>query len=70
MNMTRKGENAGIDPFESYITIASACQRVFRTNFLKENCIGIIPVHGYKPEQRQSVKAFTVAEVHVPYAGC
>ena len=56
-SMTRKGENAGIDPFESSITIASAGQRVFCTNFLEEKCIGIIPVHGYKPEQKQSVKA-------------
>ena len=46
-----------IDPFEKSITIASACQRVFRTNFLKENSIGIIPTHGYNPQQNQSVKA-------------
>ena len=48
-----------IDPFKKTITIASACQRVFRTNFLQENTIGIIPSHGYNPEQTQSVKALS-----------
>ena len=47
----------GIDPFEKSITIASACQRVFRNNFLKENTIGIIPAHGYNPKHKQSIKA-------------
>ena len=47
-----------IDPYEKNITIASACQRVFRTNFLKENTTGIIPTHGYKLEQTQSMKGF------------
>ncbi|XP_045215064.2 uncharacterized protein LOC123565260 [Mercenaria mercenaria] len=46
-----------VDPFKKNITIASACQTVFRTNFLKENTIGIIPTHGYNPEQVQSIKA-------------
>ncbi|XP_045211635.2 uncharacterized protein LOC123563108 [Mercenaria mercenaria] len=46
-----------IDPFEQCITIASACNLVFRTNFLEQDSIGIIPHHGYKPEQMQSVKA-------------
>ncbi len=31
----------GIDPFEKCLTIASACQMVYRTNFLKENTIAI-----------------------------
>jgi hypothetical protein len=30
-----------IDPFEKCLTIASACQLVYRTNFLKENTIAI-----------------------------
>ena len=46
-----------IDPFEKSITIASACQRVFRTKFLEKDCIGIIPTHGYNPNQNQSTKA-------------
>ena len=47
----------GIDPFEKNITFASACQRVFKKNFLQLNTIALIPHHGYKPEQNQSVKA-------------
>jgi hypothetical protein len=38
-----------IDPFEKCQTIASACNLVFRTNFLKENTIAILPPHGYHP---------------------
>jgi len=34
-----------IDPFESCITIASACNLVIRTNFLESESIGIIPPH-------------------------
>ncbi len=47
----------GIDPFERCITIASACNLVFRTNFLQPDTIALIPHHGYNPEQKQSVKA-------------
>jgi len=46
-----------IDPFESCITIASACNLVIRTNFLESESIGIIPPHGYRPQQNQSRKA-------------
>ncbi len=34
-------DSTGIDPFEKCLTIASACQLVYRTNFLKENTIAI-----------------------------
>ena len=33
-----------IDPFEKCLTIASACNLVFRKNFLKENTNAIIPL--------------------------
>ena len=46
-----------IDPFEKSITIASACNLVFRTNFLQTETIGLIPHHGYNPEQKNSIKA-------------
>ena len=46
-----------IDPFSQCITIASACNLVFRTNFLKAETIALIPHHGYNPEQKQSRKA-------------
>ena len=46
-----------IDPFEKCLTIASACNLVFRTNFLEEDTIAIIPPHGYCPEHKQSILA-------------
>ena len=47
----------GIAPFATCITIASACNLVFRTNFLRPETIGIIPAQGYRPDEKQSVKA-------------
>ncbi|WAR15803.1 hypothetical protein MAR_030397 [Mya arenaria] len=35
---------------------ACACNLVFRTNFLAHESIAIIPPHGYRPEEKQSVK--------------
>ncbi|XP_071503405.1 uncharacterized protein [Diadema antillarum] len=45
-----------IDPFKN-ITIASACNTVFRTKFLKPNSIGLIPTHGYRWKDRHSLLA-------------
>ena len=47
----------GIDSFATCITIAFACNLVFRTNCLRPETIGIIPAQGYRPEEKQSVKA-------------
>lgn len=44
-------------PFEESTTIASACSRVYRKNFLKKDRIGIIPTGGYRWGQNQSRKA-------------
>ena len=57
MDVTCKDELQGIDPFGSCITIASACNLVFRRSFLDNESIGIIPANGYTPEHRQSIKA-------------
>ena len=38
----------GMDPFESFITIASACNMVYRSKFLIKDTIGIIPTSGYR----------------------
>ncbi|CAC5375852.1 unnamed protein product [Mytilus coruscus] len=58
MAMTTKDSNKdGIDPFEKCITIASACNLVFRKNFLRPETIGIIPAQGYNPEEKHSIKA-------------
>jgi hypothetical protein len=43
-----------IDSFEKCLTIASAGNLVFRTNFLKENTIAILPPHCYRLETKQS----------------
>ena len=45
------------DPFAQCLTIAFACNLVFRKMFLKENTIAVIPPCGYKPENKQSVIA-------------
>jgi len=57
MTVTSKDENPGIDPFENCITIASACNLVFRRNYLDHESIGIIPSDGYHLQQKQSMKA-------------
>lgn len=56
--LTKKDGKDGIDPFSKCITIASACNLVFRTLFLEPETIGIIPAHGYRPEEKQSVMAY------------
>lgn len=57
MEITTQDDIKGIDPFEQSITIASVCNLVYRTLYLKSEQIGIIPPHGYRPEQKQSIKA-------------
>ncbi|XP_052817114.1 uncharacterized protein LOC128243395 [Mya arenaria] len=57
-DITHKNDIPGIDPFEKCLTIASACNLVFRRNFLEHESIGIIPSHGYRPEEKQSVMAY------------
>ncbi|XP_071509045.1 uncharacterized protein [Diadema antillarum] len=46
--------DTGIDPFENCITIASACNLVFRRNFLEPYTIAVIPPRGYCPQDVQS----------------
>lgn len=58
INLTKKGDNKGIDPLEKCVTIASACNLVYRTNFLAPESIAIIPPHGYRPEEKQSIMAY------------
>lgn len=43
-----------IDPFMDANTIAGACNKVFRSNYLKPNTIGIIPQNGYRFVDNQS----------------
>ncbi|XP_033221231.1 probable DNA polymerase [Belonocnema kinseyi] len=43
---------ANVDPFIESIIIASACSKVFRTNDLKADQIGVIPNDGYRRADR------------------
>ena len=47
----------GINAFDKCITIASACNLVFRTKFHKPETIGIIPAQGYRSDEKHSTKA-------------
>jgi len=47
-------EKMSIDPFLSSVTIASACNKIYRKLFMKENTIGIIPYNGYNHNDKQS----------------
>ena len=58
-------ETCHLDPFKYCVTIASACNRVFRQEFLEEDTIGLIPPQGYQPARRYSVMALKwLAWVH------
>ena len=46
-----------LDPFLTSLTIASACNKVFRKHYLKKNIIGIIPHGGYRRSDKQSIIA-------------
>lgn len=43
-----------VDPFLEAVTIASACNLVFRRNHLKPNTIGLVPKDGYRMTDMQS----------------
>ena len=47
-----------INPFECCITIASLCNLIFRTMFLKKETIGIIPHVGFHNKAKQSAVAY------------
>ena len=50
-------EACNLDPFKYCVTIASACNRVFRQEFLEKKTIGLIPAQGYQPARKYSVMA-------------
>ena len=49
-------DSTDIDLFEACMTIAMACNIVYRSNFSSENSIGIIPKHGCRECDGQSVE--------------
>jgi hypothetical protein len=46
-----------MDAFREALTISSICKKVFRTMFLKEETVGIIPRRGYRMGDRISIEA-------------
>jgi len=50
-------DETGLDPFAKSCTIAGACNRVYRTHYLKLKTIGIVPHVGYRRADNQSIKA-------------
>ena len=57
MEITTRDETKGIEPFEKCITIAYVCNLVYKTLYLESERVGIIPPHGYRPGQKQTIKA-------------
>lgn len=47
-------DECNVCPFSEAVTIASACNLVYRRNFLKPETIGLIPRNGYRSVDRQS----------------
>ena len=52
-----------LEPFSNCITIASACNLVFRHIFLQEDTIAIIPPQGYHPNDKYSIIALKWLEL-------
>jgi hypothetical protein len=50
-------EQFSVDPFHECLTIASTCMAVFKTNFLKEHSLGVVPPLGYRQHDIQSIEA-------------
>ena len=48
-------EHMRVDPFYKSFTIASACNWVYRTLFLKDDQIGIIPPQGYGTNNQSTI---------------
>ena len=56
-------EVTSLEPFSNCITIAAACNLVFRHIFLKEDTIAIIPPQGYHPNDKYSIIALQWLEL-------
>ena len=48
-------EYSGLEPFRNSLTISSACNRVYRTNFLKKEEIALIPAKGHWRGNQSSI---------------
>jgi len=50
-------EIGNIEVFLEALTIASACNKMFRKKFLKSDAVGLLPPRGYSANNRYSKKA-------------
>ena len=50
-------ETCNLNPFKRCITVASACNCVFRQEFLEQETIGLISSQGYQPARKYSLMA-------------
>ena len=57
MKLTSFDRYKGIDPFKHSVTLASACNLVYRSLFLIEKTIPLIHPEGYQPKKKYSKKA-------------
>ena len=48
-------EYSGLEPFRNSLTISSACNRVYRTNFLQKNEVALIPARGHWRGNQSSI---------------
>jgi hypothetical protein len=47
-------EDPGFDPLVNCITLASACNTLYRRNYMPADTIATLPASGYNPKQNQS----------------
>jgi hypothetical protein len=52
-------EKFNINIFDNSLTIAAGCNKIFRSKFMTEDSIGIIPLNGYRLRDMQSAVALT-----------
>jgi hypothetical protein len=50
-------EHFGFNIFETSLTIAASCNKIFRSKFMQKDSIGIIPLNGYRFVDNQSLIA-------------
>ena len=57
MQVTSMENYKGIDPFKHSVTLAAACNLVYRSLFLRPETIALLPPQGFQPKKAYSVKA-------------
>jgi hypothetical protein len=48
-----------VEPFRVAITIASLCNYIYRKDHMPSQTIGVIPEHGYNPQEKTSKKCIS-----------